>query len=221
MKKILITIALTVASFASFGQGYFAFSGTPRIAWDAFTTPGTSHGAATMDVGFLWGALGATPLVDSVLASTTTNNSTAGGGLTANQLSTAWTDILTDPNFTLAYNTTLSATVIQGTSAAGGWSYNGAATFPVQGTGAASYTVYVIGWNSLYATPAAAQAAGSAVGWSSPFTYAAVSSIGTPATFAASGMLPFGVQGVVVPEPATMALAGLGGMALLMFRRRK
>jgi len=217
MKKTLITVALTIASLASFGQGYFAFSGTPRSAWDSFTTQGVSHGAATMDVSFLWGAQGAVPSVDSILASTGTNNASFSS---AAQQTAAWTAILNDPNFTLAYNTTLGATVQVGTSAAGGWSYNSAATFPVQNTGANSYTVYVIAWSNAYATPAAAQAANSAVGWSNPFTYAAVSSIGTPLSFAASGMLPFGVI-TSVPEPTTMALVGLGGLAVLAFRRRK
>jgi len=86
MKKALITMAIVVTSFASFGQGYFLFTGNPRITLDGFTTGNPPFlPAATVDVGFLWGSSSATPLVDSIFASTSTNNAVS---LTANQLST-------------------------------------------------------------------------------------------------------------------------------------
>ncbi len=222
MKKTLITVALAVASMASFGQGYFLFTGTPRTAWDAFSSPGVAKGNSTMNVSFLWAANGATPMVSALGASSGTNNQTSGlGGFTPSQLTTAWTDILTDPNFTVAVNAGTSSTVVGLTTAAGGNTYNASGTFGVTGTApGANYELYMIGWNSLYATPALAAAGSSAVGWSAPFSYAAVTSIGTPLSMSASGLTAFGVQGVI-PEPTTLALAGLGGLSLLLIRRRK
>jgi hypothetical protein len=218
MKKTLITIALALTGFASFGQGYFLFTGNPRTAFDTFTTPGTSKGASTMDVGFLWGSTAATPLISGILASGTSTNSVASGN-GSQFAATAWSDLLSDPNFTVAVNSGTSATVIVPTAATGNWSYNSAGSFGVTGTAAASYTVIVFAWNGAYATPTLAKNAGAAVGWSAPFTYAAVSSIGSAPTMALSGLTAFGVVNPV-PEPATMALFGLGGLSLLMFRRR-
>jgi hypothetical protein len=52
------------------------------------------------------------------------------------------------------------------------------------------------------------------------FSYAALTS-GNPApvTFTSAVAGQYDVGGIV-PEPSTMALAGLGGLSLLMFRRR-
>jgi hypothetical protein len=216
MKKTLITITLALTGFASFGQGYFLFTTPVRTCWDAFTTPGVSKVGATMNIGFLWGSTANTPLISSLLASSATN------GTSQFSKATAWSDILSDPNFTLAVNNGASGTAgtaIFTTTAGGAVTYNSSGTFGVTGTSATSYTLYLVGWSSAYATPGAAQTAGAAVGWSNPFTYAAVSSIGSPLTMAASGLTAFGVTNPV-PEPATMALFGLGGLSLLMFRRR-
>lgn len=214
MKKTLLTVALTIASLASFGQGYFYFNGSPRFTWDAFTSPGAIRGNTTVDVAFLWGATTATPLIDGIATSTATNGA-------AINVTGAWSDIMNDANFHLAVDSSTSLVAVQQTTAAGGWSYNNPNDFGVSGTVAQSYLVYVIGWNAAYATPTAAAAAGSAVGWSAPFTYAAATSIGTPLSMTASGLTAFGVLPPIVPEPTTMALAGLGGLALLAFRRRK
>lgn len=214
MKKLIAIVAVAVTGFASFGQGYFSFTSNTRGAWDAFTTPSSPKLAADINVGFLWGT--GTALISGVFNSIATNNTT---GLTPSQLATAWTDITTDPNFKIA--NVSGVPVVTGTSAGGAWNYNSGGTFGVDNTSAGSvYTLIAFGWSNAYATPALAAAAGSPVGWSAPFSYTSVASIGTPLTMNASGLLPFGVT-TVVPEPATIALAGLGGLALLALRRKK
>jgi len=213
MKKLIIVAALTASVFSSFGQGYFSFTGNPRTAWDGFTTTSVSKNAATMNVGFLFGTGSA--LISAIASSVPTNSTVLPNSST---VAAAWNAILNDANFTVA--STGGNQVVQATAANGSWSYNGAATFGVTGSGASTYSVIVFGWSSAYSTAAAAALAGSAVGWSTAFSYTAVSSIGTPSSMALSGLTGFGVTAAPVPEPGTIALAGLGGLGLLALRRR-
>jgi len=215
MKKLITIVAVAVTGFASFGQGFFSFTGNTKTAWDDFTS--TPRLAASLNVGFLWGASG-TALITGLANNVPTNSVSLPNSLTPAQ---AWTAITTDPNYTVAVNNGSSAVVVQPTLSNGSWQYNSSGTFGVTGTSVGTtYTVIVFGWSSAYANPGAALGANSPVGWSAPFSYTAVSSIGTPATMAASGLVPFGVA-TAVPEPATIALAGLGGLSLLALRRKK
>ncbi len=213
MKKLILVSLITscLTSLSANGQGYVLFTATPRTVWDSYSI-GPPH-APDINVAFLWATQGAVPSVDSIGTSTPITN---GWGPWPAE---AWSDILTDPNFILAENAANSTMVIAATTAAGGISYNASATFPVSGTIANTYTLFVIGWSSTFATPALAAAGGSVVGWSAPFDYTMVSSIGTPLTFSMSGLQPFGVV-AYIPEPSTMALAGLGSLSLLLFHRR-
>lgn len=222
MKKLLTiaTMAATLAGISAFGQGYFALSAGPGSVWTSTSAGGPTRGPAVYDVALLW-ANGAsvTPLVDSLMASVPTNY--AGAPINA---TTAWTDIMTDGNFQLAYNNNGSTAVQTANLANGAFSYNAATSFPISGTSASggAATLFLIAWSNAYATPALAQAAGSILGWSAPFNYNYTSAIGTPPTILAAGFAPFGVAGVAaIPEPTTMALAGLAGLSLLLFRRRK
>jgi len=214
MKKLIAIVAVAVTGFASFGQGFFSFTGSTRGIWDAFANPASPKLAATMNVGFLFGTGSA--LISGIAASTPTNSVSGLPSSTAQ----AWTAITTDPNYTVAFNSGTGTEAVAANVGNGSWSYNGAGTFGVTGSAAGSvYNVIVFGWSSAYATAALAAAAGSPVGWSSPFSYTPVSSIGTASTMPAAGLLPFAVT-TPVPEPATIALAGLGGLSLLALRRR-
>lgn len=224
MKKYLLTAALLVASVSAFGQGYFLMVASKGATTDGFTTPGTvSLSSGTVNVGFLWGSTG-TPAIITLAGSTGNNGGSPTNTPSYSPPPGAWNAILNDPNYTLAVNGNTAALVVTPSNtsslAKGGYAYNSSATFPVTGTASGnSYTLVAIAWDKNFATPAAAAAANAAVGWSNPFTYAAVNNIGTPANFTASGVGQFGVY--PVPEPATLALAGLGAASLLLFRRKK
>jgi len=211
MKKILTIVAITAATYASFGQGYFAVTGASKSVWDIFTTTLTPKLGATESVGIYIGT--GTPAVEAIANGVVTNQATV-------YSSNPWSTILNDPNFHLAVNSnTVANVIIPTTTAGGGFTISG--TFPINGSAIGANSLYVVAWDKNYATPALAAAANAAVGWSSVFTYQGQTSFGTTPSFAASGFVPFGVNAVVVPEPTTLALAGLSGASLLLFRRKK
>lgn len=216
MKKI-IAISLVAVSFAAtsaFGQGYFQFtSGKSPEVYDCFTTPGVSVPGVGLNVAFLWAAAFTTPTVAVLtgLASTPTD-ANANLNYTMPQ---AWGAIL-NGQFTMATNAADNSLVKATVLVTGAFNYNGGAAFGVAGTiPGTTYTIYEIGWSAAYATPWLAAAANGPLGWSAPIQYTAVTSIGTPNSMSVGS---FGVFGV--PEPATMALAALGSLSLLAFRRR-
>jgi PEP-CTERM motif len=221
MKKIL-ALTLLAVSFAApsvFGQGYFLFTTGKSQAYDGFTTPGSSALSANVKVAFLWAA--ANTLSPFAIASTPTGgNSTTTESYTVAQ---AWGLINGGATgWTLAVNNGTSAIASVNTAANGSVTYNGGFSFGVTGTAAnTQYSLILIGWNGAYADPTTAAANGSAVGWSSVFQYNSKDNLTTPNNMAAQGA-NFGVfVPASVPEPSTMALAGLGGAAMLLFRRRK
>ena len=221
MKKIitLSLVAVSLAATSSFAQGYFQFTSSKSQAYDGFTTAGVSTLAATVNTSFLWAPASTVPHIASLLASTPkTGNSTT---QEAYSVATAWSTIL-DGQFNVATNSGTGAVVTYTTSSTGVINYNSGNSFGVANTSSSTtYTIYEISWPSTYATPAAAQTAGAAVGWSTPLQYAAVNNLGTAQTMVGS-FASFGTfVPAPVPEPATMALAAIGGASLLLFRRRK
>jgi hypothetical protein len=219
MKKLVIisTLIATVAGTA-FGQGYFQFASNKSQVWDGFTTPSTAARTSNVNVSFLWSAnTAAVPLVAGILASTP--NTTTVNASTWNA-SAAWTAILTDPNFTFALNqNAANALVVTPSLTTGAVNYNGGSVFGIAGTTAnIAVRVFEVGWNGAYATPSLAEAGNSAVGWSAAWIYTPTAFTAAPAAMNAPAQ--WGTGGIV-PEPSTLALAGLGGLSLLLFRRRK
>jgi hypothetical protein len=215
-KTIVIAAALVSTCVATFAQGNFLFSGPSKGVWDDFSVAGVSKlASADIDVTFLFAAGSVTPNIDSDISTSTTTNQTQNSF----NDTTAWNDIL-NGQFTIATNN--GAVAVATTSASpvnGSWNYNSSTSFSdTAASGGTAYTVYVIAWSSAYATPQAAAAANSPVGWSLPFSYTPTSGI-TGAPTMSTSITPFGV--VATPEPTTIALAGMGVASLLAFRRRK
>jgi hypothetical protein len=104
---------------------------------------------------------------------------------------------------------------------AGAFQYDGGSSFQLANSGAATYEFVVIGWDNAggESTLEEAMTDNVAMGWSGSFDYTpAFPSGSSPGTFAQDGETPFGIA--PVPEPATFALAGLGGLSLLFLRRK-
>ena len=218
MKKIIVIISLfsTLSGISTFGQGYFQFVAGKSQVWDGFSLVTTAQRASTVNVAFLWGPNGNVPLVDAILPGVPTNATVLNSTWST---AAAWNDILNDPNFTLAVDNNTSATAITRTFSSGAIYYNSGNVFTVSGTTpSTTYSLFMIGWDGNYSTPQLAAAADAAVGWSQAFQYTATSQTTVPNSMV--GVTPpFGVVGA--PEPTTLALAGLGILSLLAFRRRK
>ena len=97
------------------------------------------------------------------------------------------------------------------------------------GAAAGTYFLEVVVWQASAGaswaaatggTGLAANYTGTQYGIGNIFSIAAPASPAVPPTF--SGLItPLTLQATISPEPATLAISGLGAAALLMFRRRK
>jgi hypothetical protein len=224
MKKIiaLTLVASSLAAASAFGQGYIQLVSGRTAVFDGFTTPGSGLSDTKVDVAlFISSSTSAAPTVEGLA------NGTATSGTASFSTTTAWNDIVNDPNFALAVDQATSAGVVFATTTKGAATYSGGASFGIVGTGtSANYSFFEVSWDgALYATLAAAEAASSnpndAIGWSpvvnnfGPLS-GAVNTVYPIPTFSS-----FGTLLAATPEPGTLALAGLGGLSLLAFRRKK
>ena len=203
MKKTLTTLALVAVTAASFAQGVVNFGNgsTTLISANGTSIPGSSVStfyfavfmapSGTVTQDFLAAPAFGDATWGSALY-TTVNHATAVGRLA----------------------TTAGAAVIPG--------YNGGSTadFIVKGWSANAGATY-------------AEALAAFTGGTVPTAYFGVSRIAnnivlgdgggipTPSLFGVGGNQVIGFNLTSVPEPSSMALAGLGAASLLMFRRRK
>jgi len=215
MKKQIAILATIVATsgLSAFGQGYVVFSAPAGYVYDEFTTPTTSvKSSTTAEVAFLWAATGTADPLGAGLSTTAPQSGANGYSLIAGMLSSGWSIGLN--------GAAQAATATEGSFSAGGFSYGGGSSFALaNSTAGSSYEFVAIAWNASAGSTFPSSSA-SAFGWSSAFTYATGSSSGaTVNSFPGSGMTAFGVA--PVPEPTTLALAGLGGLSMLFLRRRK
>jgi hypothetical protein len=219
-KKFTATLAALVVAggMSAFGQGFVNFSTAIHYVYDDFSTPGTgvTSTSGNIDATFLWAASGSTDPLGTGLA--TTGVSSAGN---------AWSTIgsMLTSGWTVAVNAGTSAEADDNPiGTAGQLNYLTANPFALSGSAAGGiYSVVVIAWNNAGGTLNTleqAEAAGTAVGYSSVFTDPTGASSTSPVNaFSNDGMAKFGVSSV--PEPTSIALAGLGGLSMLFLRRRK
>jgi hypothetical protein len=211
MKKLIALAALIGATSLSFGQGYVAFNNSST------TKVSTLGSAATPTTGIAVMAAPATATYYFELMVAPTTTTTISASTLGN-----WTAVALGQNSgsgrmipSASYSTDSSSVSVAG--------YSSAAT--------ADFAV--VGWSASlgtsYAAALAADAAGTTQGY---FGISAVAldiplaalggpynSVWGPAT---SGQIPnMTLDFVPVPEPTTLALAGLGAAALMIFRRRK
>lgn len=246
MKKQIAILATIVAAsgFNAFGQGYFQFNAGTKDVYDEFTTPGVGVLSADMTVALLWAASGTSDSLTAVAGSGGPSGNTSAYGLRSgtagvqvatngvtsvasvnpittiqNMLGAGWTMAVNASSGTTGFGSIVTAP----TAATGLFTYTGGLSggndFQIQGTTAGgTYEFIAIAWNAS----AASYNLASAIGWSNPITVVTGANSTDPngqLALSAIGENQFGVA--PVPEPATLALAGLGGLSMLFLRRRK
>jgi len=250
-KQIAILATMVAASgFSAFGQDWITF-GTANATWiyDEFTTPGTGIYAGNGDnvnVTFLWDA--STSLTGNsadLLSAVGTEfgqkngaavDQVATNGVTsvaaanpeseiASMLANGWQlgNNYSSGSGSAATGSVIASAGIIGTRYGGVPEYNGGSSFEVSttSTGVSGSDIEVI----MLAYVGSSYSSATDLGWSNPFLNGIGSSAGdsngdNPQSF--YGLNQFGVAAVTgVPEPTTLALAGLGGLSMLFLRRRK
>lgn len=213
MKKAIVASILGIAGSVAttYGQGIIQFNNYATTSFQpVYFVGGGNADSANVEVALLY-ALGTFANTSSFLASAT-------------QVSTAFID----PTLNTAGTYHGSPTI--GTGGPGGYYTQGAAAVLAGWAVGDTATFMVEGWDSTGGlTFANALAKGQSGLWtetvdpglaSSSLTGFGIvpTSIGAPAGLMANGPLSVGL---VVPEPTTLALAGLGGLASLVALRRK
>jgi hypothetical protein len=247
----LLATLIAASGFTAFGQDWMEITAeAPTYVWNEIPlfTSGTSLEAATgtFDVVYLWaasssadqlsavgqlsnmGANNATPkqqVATNGVVSVTPANSTA---LLSSMLSGSWSVINNENSG--AGSAAAGQAIIANGSKGQIPAYNGGSSFQVNGVSVGSgSTIEML----ALAVNTSAIVSGSLVvgditqmGWSNPFNESVGTSQGDPnangTENGTGGMNQFGVTTInAVPEPTTLALAGLGGLSMLFLRRRK
>jgi hypothetical protein len=233
MKKIIAISLLTaaVATTSAFGQGYLTIASASGQVFSGLGSTAVA-GDTSLNWALYWAPNStANPMPGAASTSSTSGNNTTTVGQAGYSASQAWS-ALNGSAFTLAVDATDNTgnpviDNVQPTGIAIYWtldSFAPGASFGIQGTGASSYSFMEVAWSAAYSSPSAAAAANGAIGWSYVSSYGPLPT--DPSATAAANGPAFGAYGVfapvtAVPEPGTMALAAIGGISMLMFRRRK
>ena len=224
MKKLLTILAIASAATFAYAQGTVILQqGSPLylVSTNATALGGGIGVTAKTALGFDYAVLIA---------------NYGGPAPTNNPLDAAWSGaVLTGVNFVAA----LGGIAGQGGAlgaVAPGW---GAPTAGQYTDGTEKYFM-IVGWSSNLGTTWATVSANLASNWATPwvgngffgtsatgfgFSGGGPNALPAPSLFSVSGAMPGGLSSgfslMAVPEPTTMALFGLGGLSLLLFRRRK
>jgi len=201
MKKIVLsTVAVAAMALTSYGQGVITFDASEG-GGGVISQLGSGVEQNDVNASLLY--FNGTSYVDIVdlLLSDTTPTSTI--------------NVVVPPDTTQAAGGDI-------TFSGGGVLYdNSGDTYEINGEAAGTVVSFEVeAWTGNYSSYAAAEngVAGTFGGVSAPFTET-LSALTSPENANIDNMPSFTLT--PVPEPATLAVAGLGGLSLMLFRRRK
>ena len=220
MKKIVITMALTALVGTSYGQGFVTVAGTMQSSTNNTSITSAWTGGTLAGGGALGNVASGQSYRMALLSSTA-------GSPVLNLYGDA--TLGTDWLYTglLGANNTFAGRMTIG---------SGLATAAGTGTIGVSQNWLLVAWSTSLGTTWAGVASQLAagdfnnvagfIGWSAVGVGAASAAAPAPALsvqFTSGSIIPagFSLLATPVPEPSTMALAGLAGLSLLLFRRRK
>jgi len=216
MKKTLLTLALVAATAAAFAQGKIKFvndSGSAITLSDVNHVKAADASGAGLAVSTT-GPLPSGAVLAVGLYAGTSSSSLSLAAISSTSPNTASPILLNPPG-----GGTGTPGVI------GGQNYQLSAFAP-----GATVFLQVKVWESTFADFSSALAGGGYTGTNNVFTMTLGTGISYPSMLNAGGStwsgvgnespLVIGVPGSVTPEPGTMALAGLGAAAMMVFRRR-
>jgi hypothetical protein len=216
MKKLLLTTLSSLLAVAAFAQGTVTFQNASTVAgWASVADRNVKFGAdaANYNPALVAGANVSSNYAGVNLSSLRAALYYAPGTVADSE----WQSI------TLAA-AGASASFKQSTSATAGSWFGGTRTLTQIPAAGGLASLMVVVWDtSLSADPLSAEARAGLWGRSAVFAYSTPSgSTPAPAEFLPNNLASFTIgQAGIVPEPSTMALAGLGAASLLIFRRRK
>jgi len=246
-KQIALLATIIVASgFSAFGQDWVTIgTASSKFVYDEFTTPsvGVVAGANDINIEVLWAPVGTSDPLTSV---GTTGNMGLNGSAANDQVATNGVTSVGNPIATITSMLAGSWQLVTNLSSGSGSATTGLlvdTTTGVQGGKTGGQITQFNGGSPIQITTTATGATGSSIemiilglngsatsyltaadlGWSNPFSNPiglTQGDVNSDTLQSASGeMNMFGVA--AVPEPTTLALAGLGGLSMLFLRRRK
>lgn len=246
MKKQIALLATLIAAsgFTACAQDWLQFTlggVTAGIFWDETTTPGSGieTPSAEYDVTFLWTQTGAADDLSAIgggtggtnyfgQAKATPLDQVATNGVPSTGVGIAEIETMLQNGWNIAENAGSGNALAITTTAASGklTPYNSGTAFELNGgtlASGGSIEMIEIAWNASATLGSGADTFDNVadLGWSNPFAQLVGSGSSDPNDNAtqSSHMNAFGVA--PVPEPTTLALAGLGGLSMLFLRRRK